>query len=412
MPELDFGKLLICRSILQNTTIQAFAEALAEPSDDNLHAKAVSCLVSEAERLGLKGNILRNYLIHRLAHDVNIAAETSEISNGKIGTSLYQAFVQDMGILLPIFCKLPSHFLRTHLLDHYEPTVEGNRENSVWLRSILAEAVQPEDIADGFLQYYHRYGYGDIASYCAFRWDHDADRIVGIHYFEALTLNDIIGYERQKKQLIENTEAFLAGKPANNALLIGARGTGKSSSVKALAREYYGKGLRLLQLTKAQLGELPSIMEHLRKFASKRFIIFLDDLSFEEFETEYKYLKSAIEGGVESRPENVLIYATSNRRHLIKETWQERRDDLSELYRNDSMNEMISLSDRFGLVITFIAPDQEQYLAIIAHYLQKENICLAPEELRILGHRWEIEHSGRSGRTAQQFVNYYLGQKK
>ena len=227
-----------------------------------------------------------------------------------------------------------------------------------------------------------------------------------------MRLSDIIGYERQKQQLVDNTQAFLAGKPANNVLMVGARGTGKSSSVKALANEYYGEGLRLLQITKPQLVELPRIMEALRKFASKRFIIFLDDLSFEEFEIEYKYLKSAIEGGVEGRPENVLIYATSNRRHLIKETWKDRSDEQDELYRSDSINETISLSDRFGLVITFFSPDQAQYLAIIEHYLKKEGISLEPEELRILGHRWELEHSGRSGRTAQQFVNYYLGQKK
>ena len=213
-----------------------------------------------------------------------------------------------------------------------------------------------------------------------------------------------------KEQLIDNTEAFVQRKPANNVLLVGARGTGKSSAVKALANVYYSRGLRILQLTKPQLSHLPDIMDALRYFASKRFIIFLDDLSFEESDAEYKYLKSAIEGGVESRPENVLIYATSNRRHLIRESWRDRSESQDDVYRDDSMNETISLSDRFGLIIQYYTPDQKEYLAIIDHRLRKAGIHLTPEELRIAGVRWEMTHSGRSGRTAQQFVAHYLGQ--
>ena len=221
-----------------------------------------------------------------------------------------------------------------------------------------------------------------------------------------------MGYDHQKTQLTGNTEAFVDGKPANNVLLVGARGTGKSSSVKALANEYFSKGLRLLQITKPQLKNLPEIMETLRSYASKRFIIFLDDLSFEETDPEYKYLKSAIEGGVEARPDNVLIYATSNRRHLIRETWRDRVDGQDELYRDDSVNETISLSDRFGLIIYYYAPNQAEYLEIIRHMLKKQNIELEDDQLRVEGLRWEMTHSGRSGRTAQQFVINYLGQRK
>ena len=166
-----------------------------------------------------------------------------------------------------------------------------------------------------------------------------------------------------------------------------------------------------MQLQKAQLHSLPELMEVLRAYASKRFILFLDDLSFEESDSEYKSLKSAIEGGVEARPENVRIYATSNRRHLIRETWRDRLSEQDELYRDDSMNETISLSDRFGLIIQYYAPDQKDYLAIIAHMLKKQGIELTPEELRIEGLRWEMAHSGRSGRTAEQFVAHYLGKR-
>ena len=165
-------------------------------------------------------------------------------------------------------------------------------------------------------------------------------------------------------------------------------------------------------MTKSQLEDLPVIMSTLRKYASKKFIIFFDDLSFEESDSQYKYLKSAIEGGVESRPDNVLIYATSNRRHLIKETWRDRADGQDELFRNDSINETISLSDRFGLVITYLEPTQDEYLDIIDHFLKKEGITLDREELRVLGHRWNLEHSGRSGRSARQFVTHYLGSEE
>ena len=166
-----------------------------------------------------------------------------------------------------------------------------------------------------------------------------------------------------------------------------------------------------MQITKLQLKTLPELMETLRHFMSKRFIIFLDDLSFEESEAEYKNLKSAIEGGVESRPENVLIYATSNRRHLIRETWRDRSEGNDELYRDDSTNETISLSDRFGLIIHYYAPSQAEYLEIIRSMLKRRGVELDAETLRIEGLRWEMSHSGRNGRTAQQFVTHYLGQR-
>ena len=249
------------------------------------------------------------------------------------------------------------------------------------------------------------------AAYRAFRWDSASKNIVGIRHFETIRLSDLIGYAHQKELLTGNTTAFVDGKPANNVLLVGARGTGKSSGVKALVNEYYAKGLRLVQITKPQLKTLPDLMETLRRFMSKRFIIFLDDLSFEESEAEYKHLKSAIEGGVESRPENVLIYATSNRRHLIRETWRDRSEDHDELYRDDSTNETISLSDRFGLIIHYYAPSQAEYLEIIRSMLKRRGVELDAEQLRIEGLRWEMSHSGRNGRTAQQFVTHYLGQR-
>ena len=405
-------ELCICRPILEDALIGEFLRFLENPENTS-HAYAFTAgLIEKAELLGFSGNILRAYFLHALAQAENTFARTAEQSGGHVGGSLRRAFVRDMEILADVFHEPPSAMLPCDLLDDYAPTNRCTTEAAAFLHERMEMAQSAEDAADAFLNFYRRYGCGEISSCKAFSWNDKEHRLQGVERFEALPLADIIGCDRQKRQLTDNTEAFLEGRPANNVLLIGARGTGKSSSVKALAHEYYGRGLRLVQLAKSQLGELPRILAALRGFPSKRFILFLDDLSFEEFETEYKYLKSAIEGGIEVRPKNVLIYATSNRRHLIKESWRDRDRAQDELYRQDSMNETVSLSDRFGLIITFLAPDQEQYHAIIAHYLEKDGVRLAPEELRILAHRWELEHSGRSGRTAQQFAAHYLGQMK
>ena len=327
----------------------------------------------------------------------------AEISQGRIEALLnYQTMISDL-------TGMPRSY--ASMLDDYQPGSPTVTPGVAALRGLLDREWTPAKLADALAEYYLRFGCGDISAYRAFRWN-DQDGLVGIRHFESIRFTDLIGYMDQKKELQSNTLAFLAGRPANNVLLVGARGTGKSSSVKALANEYFNMGLRLVQIAKPQLTGLPRIMETLRRFASKHFILFLDDLSFEDTEPEYKYLKSTIEGGVESRPENVLIYATSNRRHLIKETWHDRESGPDDVYRADSMNETISLSDRFGLIINYRSPNQNEYLAIIDYHLRANGVILPPEELRILGQRWELEHSGRNGRTAKQFVTHYLGQMK
>ena len=404
-------QLLVCRSILKDAAIRTLAEWFEHPEAEELKYECISLLLREAEVHGLTGNILQSYLLFRLTNDENIAAETVDMTDGVLGSNLRLAFVHDIEVLEPLLRELPSTYFNTTLLDDYNPTKTQVRESTTSVSKALSGSWTAFSLAEILLGYYHSFGSGKIAQFRAFCWDHDAG-LVGIEHFETIHMDDLIGYDRQKQEIIENTLAFIAGRPANNALLVGARGTGKSSSVKALANEYFMQGLRLIQLQKSQLVELPRLMQTLRRIASKRFIIYLDDLSFESNEPEYKYLKSAIEGGVESRQENVLIYATSNRRHLIKETWRDRGENADELYRNDSINETVSLSDRFGLIISFHSPDQNEYLAIIDHALRAEGIELSAEELRIKGQRWEVSHSGRSGRVAQQFVNYYLGQRK
>ena len=393
---MNLQGLIVCRNLLDEEIFTGAADKF----------DTAAKLIERAERLGLSGNLFRAYLIYLLAHEPNLISTTIESSGGVTGESLREVFKHDVEILLPILRgELWSDM---KILDIYKPTSASNDEAFSELLRRLDKLTTAEEIADAFIEHWRRFGYGDIATYRAFRWD---KTIIGIRHFETIRLDDLIGYAHQKELLTGNTTAFVDGKPANNVLLVGARGTGKSSGVKALVNEYYSQGLRLVQITKPQLKFLPEIMETLRRFMSKRFIVFLDDLSFEESEGEYKYLKSAIEGGVESRPENVLIYATSNRRHLIRETWRDRDEAHEELYRDDSLNETISLSDRFGLIIHYYAPTQAEYLEIIRSMLRRRGIELDAETLRLEGLRWEMSHSGRNGRTAQQFVNYYLGQR-
>lgn len=409
MQKLYLQELLICRSILHDDIIQKLSASLAKPDDIALSSAFASSLIEKAELEGWNGNLIRALFLHLLSQEGSLAAQMTETSHGHIGKSLHQAFVKDMTVLLPVFTQPAATIVPISLLDNYQPTVPNQLEATNYLEEQLHGKTSPEDITSAFLNFYGKYGYGQIASHQAFAWNDKEKKLQGIRHFEAMTFNDIIGYQRQKDQLIGNTEAFINNRPANNVLLVGARGTGKSSGVKALARTYYTQGLRLVQMTKSQLEDLPVVMAALRKYASKKFIIFFDDLSFEESDSQYKYLKSAIEGGVESRPDNVLIYATSNRRHLIRETWRDRNDSQDELFRNDSINETISLSDRFGLTITYLEPTQNEYLDIIDHYLKIEGVEIEREKLRVLGHQWNLEHSGRSCRSARQFVVHYLG---
>lgn len=409
MQKLYLQELLICRGILNDPIVKKLSASLEEPEDVARSSDFASSLIEKAELEGWSGNLIRALFLHLLSQEGSLAAQMTETSHGKIGKSLQQAFIKDMTVLLPVFNQPAATIIPISLLDNYQPTIPHQLEATSYLEQQLDGKTSPEDITTAFLNFYSKYGYGQIASHQAFAWNDKEKKLQGIHHFEAMTFDDIIGYKRQKDQLIGNTEAFISNRPANNVLLVGARGTGKSSAVKALARTYYTRGLRLVQMTKSQLEDLPIIMSALRKYASKKFIIFFDDLSFEESDSQYKYLKSAIEGGVESRPDNVLIYATSNRRHLIRETWRDRNDSQDELFRNDSINETISLSDRFGLTITYLEPTQNEYLDIIDHYLRLEGIEIEREKLRVLGHQWNLEHSGRSCRSARQFVTHYLG---
>ena len=231
-----------------------------------------------------------------------------------------------------------------------------------------------------------------------------------INNMDTVMLDDLIGYEIQKKKLVDNTEAFVQGRKANNVLLFGDSGTGKSTSIKAIVNQYYEDGLRMIEIYKHQFKYLSAIIAEIKN-RNYKFIIYMDDLSFEEQETEYKFLKAVIEGGVETRPDNILIYATSNRRHLIKESWNDRNDmeHTNDKHHSDTMEEKMSLVNRFGVTINYSKPSQKEYFNIVVNLARKAGITLSKQELCAEANKWELSHGGISGRTAQQFVNYILG---
>ena len=244
----------------------------------------------------------------------------------------------------------------------------------------------------------------------SFRITHDEEgvHIVPILNIAHVKLDDLVGYELPKKKLVDNTEAFVNGKKANNCLLFGDAGTGKSSSIKAIANEYYDRGLRIIEVYKHQFQDLNAVISQIKN-RNYKFIIYMDDLSFEEFEIEYKYLKAVIEGGLEKKPENVLIYATSNRRHLIRENYSDKEETREDMHTSDTVQEKLSLVYRFGVTIYFGAPNKKEFQNIVKTLAERYHVEMPEEELLLEANKWELSHGGLSGRSAQQFIDYLLG---
>lgn len=263
------------------------------------------------------------------------------------------------------------------------------------------ESDSDKSTAEILIDYYEKHGCGIFEKYQAFIWD---GKLVGVRNYDKITFEQLIGYERQKAAIIENTEFFLKGYRANNVLLHGDRGTGKSSCVKALLNRFDNSKLRMISLNKNHIDQLNRIINIIADRGCK-FIIYIDDLSFEDTETEYKQFKSVIEGGIEAQPSNVLIYVTSNRRNIIKETWKDREDG-GEVHSREGMQERLSLADRFGLTITFSAPDKENFLKIVKGIAIREKLEIEESHLIEEALIWDIRQKGRSGRSARQFINY------
>lgn len=298
-----------------------------------------------------------------------------------------------------------------------KPELMYNKNVSEKIISLSAElemAADENEFFDSVTTFYKEYGVGMFGLNKAFRIKESSQQadvsFVAINNMDKVMLDDLIGYEIQKKKLIDNTKAFVEGRKANNVLLFGDSGTGKSTSIKAIVNAFYPQGLRMIEIYKHQFKDLSNVIAQIKN-RNYRFIIYMDDLSFEEFETEYKFLKAVIEGGVETKPENILIYATSNRRHLIKETWNDRSDVTVQngMHQSDTMEEKLSLVNRFGVTINYSKPSQKEYFHIVTQLAHRQGIAMSDEALRAEANKWELSHGGISGRTAQQFVNYLAG---
>lgn len=403
-----FAHVSVLRSLRKDPVLRELRRAEKHPEHEHHLARAREAMLEQAEGLGLSGDLWQGYFLHLLAEGNNLAGKITE-EQGQAGRGIQAALVRDLEQVQPFFNLTAGQVFGDCLYENYQPARVRKAALEDRLGKQLAAATSAAQQAELLLQHYQRYGRGELARYEAFCLDRKG-RFLGIPDFPHYAWDDILGYEDQKEQLLANTRQFMAGRGCNNVLSTGSRGTGKSTSIKALIPLFSAQGLRLVQIRRDELHLLARAMERAGKIRSHRFLFFFDDLSFDENEKEYKYLKSAIDGGAAPQPDNVLLCATSNRRHLLKETWAERSDEPeAEVYQEDADNESISLSDRFGLILHFGAPTQQEYLAIIDHELQKEGVKLPPEELRILGVRWEMEHSGRNGRIAKQFVQWYLG---
>lgn len=385
----------------------------------------VKHLLKVATDYGFDDNLWHNYLTFFLMMSENPFSLTCEKVGANDGT-VNELVENDFRIIKALFdydfapiehdlgINCFSRLSDYHAIHKKELMYNKNVSEKVRALSRQLEAAKDEkEFFQAVTGFYKAYGVGMFGLNKAFRIDEGADggiRFRAINNMDAVQLDDLIGYEIQKQKLIENTEAFVQGKKANNVLLFGDSGTGKSTSIKAIVNQYYDDGLRMIEIYKHQFKHLSTIIAEIKN-RNYRFIIYMDDLSFEEHEIEYKFLKAVIEGGVETRPDNILIYATSNRRHLIKESWNDRndQDNTNDKHHSDTIEEKLSLVNRFGVTISYSKPTQKEYFAIVTNLAHRAGITMSDEELCAGANRWELSHGGISGRTAQQYINYLLG---
>lgn len=338
-------------------------------------------------------NVARD-LVKLASHDLRVLQKLYRCSCQQV--QQWVMTVADPEVELPIFC--------VETPPRNKPSLQRSQAKQE-LKQKLIIVDGWEECLDDFVRYYQRFGSGFSALYNAFRWQ--SQELVGIQHPDPVRLSELVAYEHQKEELIKNTLSLLEGNPALHVLLYGTRGSGKSSLVKALLNEYSNRGLRLIEVSKSDLQYLPLIVEKLRELPQK-FIVFVDDLSFEEDDDTFKALKVVLEGSVTARAKNVVVYATSNRRHLVREFFEDRPRprDRDEVHPWDSMQEKLSFSDRFGLTLTFEPANQATYLTIVRHLAEQAQLDIDMETLEKKAVLWERRTNGRSGRTARQFIDY------
>ena len=432
----DIAKLVLYRNLGENSILMKLS-GIFEDFDrgDCPNAELVARIYDQIKRLldlatdyGFDTNLWHNYLAFILITNENSFSMTSEKVGANDGTVNYFA-KNDFKIFKKLFDFDFSEIEEALDIDCFtivnnykaigkkERMYNKNVSTKVQDISRAIEGAKDEnDIFKIVTDFYKAYGVGMFGLNKAFRIVHPTNgdmQFVPINNTEDVRLDDLIGYEIQKQKIVENTEAFVAGRKANNALLFGDSGTGKSTTLKAIINEYSAQGLRMIEIYKHQFQDLSQVISQIKN-RNYRFIIYMDDLSFEEFETEYKYLKAVIEGGLEIKPDNVLIYATSNRRHLIRETWTDRTDleNNNGMHKSDTMQEKLSLVNRFGVTINYSKPSQKEYFQIVVGLAEKNGIHMTEEELCAEANKWELSHGGISGRTAQQFINYLAGKQE
>ena len=379
-------------------------------------------LVELAGNYGFENNLWHNYLTFLLVNNENIFSTACEI-RGVTEGSLLSLARHEFAIFRELFaCDFTEleRMLQAGVFEeflHYARTESTGklfnrriRDRICELSDQLANAETLEAFTEYMVSFYKEFGVGKLGLHKAFRVAHVGDdvQIEPITNIAHVKLEDLVGYEIQKKKLIDNTEAFVEGRSANNCLLFGDAGTGKSSSIKAILNRYYDRGLRIIEVYKHQFQDLNEVIAQIKN-RNYKFIIYMDDLSFEEFEIEYKYLKAVIEGGLEKKPDNILIYATSNRRHLIKESFRDNEELHGDLHSNDTIQEKLSLVSRFGVTIYFGSPDKKEFQQIVRTLAERNGIDMPEDQLLLEANKWELSHGGLSGRTAQQFVDYVLG---
>lgn len=416
----DNGEVLDIMTSLMNS-YEAGEEGFENRKEEFFHM--AGSLVEMAGMYGFSGNLWHTYLTQLLVNHENAFSTASEI-RGAVEGSINHLALHDFGIFKELYDYDLSVFDRafgTDCADFLCNYVNTGCNSKVYNQRIcdricdmsktLAEASTVEEFMADMVQFYKDFGVGKLGLNKAFRIEHGKDgkpMIVPITRIAHVNLDDLVGYEIPKQKLIENTEAFVRGRKANNCLLFGDAGTGKSSSIKGILNRYYDEGLRIIEVYKHQFQDLNDVIAQIKN-RNYKFIIYMDDLSFEEFEIEYKYLKAVIEGGLEKKPDNVLIYATSNRRHLIRETFKDKEDRDEELHTNDTVQEKLSLVARFGVTIYFGKPDKKQFQEIVRELAKKNGIDMSDDELFLEANKWELSHGGLSGRTAQQFIDYLAG---
>ena len=381
-------------------------------------------LAAFATEFGLSGNVWQQWLTYILMMHDNAFTMACERREVLPDSTLMKLAERDLGIFMELFRAGDEDFdedekVLTLMLDYKAPydgdCISDAGKRIEELSAGLASAEDVSGFARVLTDYYSKCGSGIYGLYKAFRVDPAAVaagelKLVPVTDSAEVTFDDLVGYEAQKKTLRDNTEAFVSGSYANNVLLYGDSGTGKSTSIHALMHEYVERGLRLIEVTKPDRGRLPQILSEIKK-RNYRFILFLDDLSFEEDESDYKELKAMLEGALETRSDKVLIYATSNRRHLIRETWGDRSDmEYNEdIHRSDTMEEKLSLASRFGVTIYYPKPGPREYLEIVRSLAARKWIELKGQELEDAARKWELRHGGMSGRTASQLITWLDG---